>query len=168
MQNRRVAGSRHEEVEKGRSRSRAEYIHHACKLSGLDVICVCLIVRAICLLPLCFFGVFFRFTVHYSFISIQPFLFGGKMCCCYGSIPFFFRRINPGNEFVNLKLLFSLAYICLRGVCARAKQRQPGFHEKLKTNKETNSSLFNKMCKACAPFLSKSSTKGAFSSKTRN
>lgn len=73
----------------------------------------------------------------------------------------FFGRINPGNEFVNLKLLFSLAYICLRGVCVRAKRRQPGFHEKLKTN----SSLFNKMFKVCAPFLSKSSTEVAFSPK---
>lgn len=35
---------------------------------------------------------------------------------------FFFGRINPGNEFVNLKLLFSLAYICLRGVCVRVNE----------------------------------------------
>lgn len=45
------------------------------------------------------------------------------MFCCYGSILFFFfGRINPGNEFVNLKLLFSLAYICLRGVCVRVNE----------------------------------------------
>lgn len=52
--------------------------------------------------------------------------------CCYGSI-LFFGRINPGSEFVNLKLLFSLAFICWRGVCARGwarvKRRPPGFHK---------------------------------------
>lgn len=97
-----------------------------------------------CLLPL-------RFFLLYSFelLIIQPFLFGRKMCCCYGSMRL--GRMSPGNEFVHLKLLFSLAYVCLRGVCARLSEdavAMTKFLWKLKIN----TGLFNKMGKACAPF----------------